>query len=316
MDQAKIDTLKEVGVDYITATSRDTKSVSGFASFGAHLIRSEVGGGAKRNNARSLGYAGTSAGCVYFGRRHDGAILRVSGRTASEYWNQIVDLAENVSRLDLQVTVLPGEGVPARLKWLWNRRKHKSSSRGRIANIKCVAGQRGLETLMLGARSSDVYGRIYNKEIESRDPEYLGCCRFELELKSEVAKNYATSLALKEFPSMSIVATVNKFVSDRLGRNPGGWTTWRPPLVLPNLSTMPLEFTEDCLISLTRSVHNRSAHKTLKFFAKCISPSVRRLIDCGYENEVRRALGLPYGPSSESVRNLELDHEETGGYKN
>lgn len=47
---------------------------------------------------------------------------------------------------------------------------------------------------MLGSRQSVRYGRLYNKHVESHDPQYENCWRYELEHKGDAASALADSL--------------------------------------------------------------------------------------------------------------------------
>jgi hypothetical protein len=62
------------------------------------------------------------------------------------------------------------------------------SPNGRHWDTTLIRKNRKAETLYIGSRTSERYGRIYDKFKESGKLEYAGCVRYEIELKGDVSR--------------------------------------------------------------------------------------------------------------------------------
>jgi hypothetical protein len=270
--------ILEVGIDYITATSHSTSSLSGLGAFGAYLVRDAVKRGSKRTASRALGYTGAHAEGVSVGTRHDGCIVRLSGETAREHWNQALDLSDNVTRLDLQVTEVPPEGPARRLAGVWRHRGAGGKGLGRHSKMKAVVSQKAVETIMIGSRQSDRYMRIYDKFEESRLNRYKGAVRWELELKKEIAREMAIQLSLSEAHEDQVIAQVSKFVRDRVTHL---LLDMRWPGIVPDEIKIGRQ---DALAV--------SAERSCRFLAVSVKPLCQRLVQAGHRDLVLRSLGF------------------------
>lgn len=184
----------EVGCDYITATTTAPRSASSLDAFGGWVVEEEGARGEKVRPWRFSQYHGLTTGSASFGRRPDGGIIRFSSRVADEYWQQAKSLATNVSRLDVQATVVgprnPTETLNTHLKEV----RYASRSRGKKVVFKYHGGPNGLESMDVGSRTSDRYLRIYDKHVQSGLDHYKGAVRYEIEFKNRLAWEQATFL--------------------------------------------------------------------------------------------------------------------------
>jgi len=295
----KSDPIKEVDCDYITATATQGEACTGLHSFGRYLVRDEARRGAKMRNSKAGGYYTEIAGSASIGRRFDGVCLRASGHVAAEHWQQIVDLSTNVTRFDMQVTTRCAEGAPLRLKRVWAGRNGESKAMGRPSAVKAIVGPRGIETIMLGARASQRYGRIYDKHAESGLSEYLGCVRWEVELKAELARSIAHSLCLAERFRPHMAASVIAFVHERINWNlrlSHGNADLETDVSLLRSDYDRLRVLPDCRCPLCQDeTSNKTVvqnERALAFVSKCIKPTIRRLMDAGLGERVFESLGL------------------------
>jgi len=283
--------ITEVGVDYITATSHQRDSASPFRSFAKWLVSQEVQAGCKDSDWRASGYRGRHAGSVAFGVSQQGSIVRASSDCAREHWQQLLCLADNVTRLDLQVTVRPVAGSTATLS-----RHHKEllkapRSRGKPAGFKMWYGPSGPEAATVGKRISDRYGRIYDKWLESQLEEYLGCLRYELELHRHVALATAQHLDSQEFDQDAILHQVSTFFRGR-------------GLRIGFDCQVPRDMTDGERLNHSRSLIRSSGRSipevtsALRWIHNSVAPSVRRLIESGHREQVLRALGLTEVPAT------------------
>jgi len=279
LQQQKPTELVESGCDYITATTGAGRSSEQLYGFGRWLVSVEVKNGCKERLTRAGGYHTVTAGSAQIGRRGDGVCLRASSSVAREHWNQIVDLSENVTRFDIQATD-KGELTPAeRMAKLWQANPGWTKGKGRRSEVKKMVGPSGTEILRIGSRSSERYLRIYDKWLETNDPWYLNCLRFELEMKGELANNFAVQLTAMEDPDSAMRATLLSYCDRKLSKlQSAGYLRW-PAGNEITCSGSPRP-AQECI-------------RTLRYLTQSVQPCVRRLVDAGLVHEVYEALGLP-----------------------
>lgn len=268
----------DVGIDWITATHPNASTVSGLAAFGDYLVRDAVKRGHKKHSSRALGYTGSATEGVSSGRRHDGCIVRLSGDTAKEHWEQVYSLAQNVTRLDLQVTDRTCESPAERLKAYWRRRRHRREGGGRPREWKAVVGQTGVETIMIGSRSSESYLRLYDKGKETKLPQFEGALRLEAELKAELAKHTAAWLSAQKNQQAAIAGKVSEIVCDCSGH-------------APRVDWDSLFLDDETAYERFPRADIRKA-KGYAFLSVCVRPMLQRLIRAGELGQVLDHLGL------------------------
>lgn len=106
-----------------------------------------------------------------FGVSEDtGFLLTASSDVAHLTWEKVLPTASNISRLDLQYSFRAegakhSEGGEGPLMGLYLKLKQSEHSRKRM--YKCIENSKGGETMYIGSRSTDQFGRFYNKSIES-----------------------------------------------------------------------------------------------------------------------------------------------------
>lgn len=71
------------------------------------------------------------------------------------------------------------------------------------------------DTLYVGAKASDVLGRLYNKDKESQDAAYKDCWRWEIQQRRGYALSAVRSLLSSPDPSQTVVATVSSWFRAR-----------------------------------------------------------------------------------------------------
>lgn len=301
------DEVIDVEIDYITATSHQRSATNGLASFGSWMVAEEVQRGCKDSSWRATGYHGRHAGGTAFGVGAQGCIVRASSRCAREHWRQLLTLADNVTRLDVQVTVRPVAGPTATLS-----RHHKEllkAPRGRGKEVKFHAwyGPAGIESIEIGKRVSDRFGRVYDKGLQSGLVEWQGCLRYEVELHRHLALRTALLLDSQEQDQAEMLSQVHTFMSVR-----GLRLGFSPQPAARSAVNDALE------LRPRRSVTSAFDHppevvRVLRWLANSVRPSVQRLIESGYGEEVSRALGTapalmtwawessPFQPPTEEV---------------
>lgn len=132
-------------------------------------------------------------------------------------------------------------------------------------------------TIYLGSRTSSVFLRIYNKELESEKEEYKNIIRLELELKKESAENAIKELLKKEVGQVikGILNNYMRIVEPSEQKNKSRWHTkkyWN-------------DFIQDIeKIKLSKGILENNLEGKIEWFFKQNAPSMA-LIHAG-ENEL------------------------------
>lgn len=143
-----------------------------------------------------------------------------------------------------------------------------------------ITSHDGPETLYLGKRVSDRFGRIYDKFAESGLRCYQGCLRYELELKNDIARHTALMLDASMDHYSQVGAHVQAFVRERSIET--GWDFPGPAL----LEERKLQFAGRLL------EESSWANQKAVFIGKCIGPMVKTFVRIGELPRLLEALGL------------------------
>lgn len=186
--------LVDAGVDWLTLTTAGYFSPeSPEAAALRAIVRREWYGGQAGVDVRPWGwkgYAGLQFGPLSIGARKDGSIVRCSGPAARLLGRMPWSAEWTCTRIDIQMTVrLGGRGPDEHIRALEpSALGARAGAKGRPWAVRLVRGYGDGDALYLGSRLSPMYLRVYNKDAESgHDPEWLGCVRFEAELKNGIA---------------------------------------------------------------------------------------------------------------------------------
>lgn len=143
------------------------------------------------------GYKGVKAGGCFVGSRDDGHMVQFSGRFAHQFFDKVYRYDAHISRLDIQTTV-KYKNMPKRVAKEAYRdaiKENETIPVSRRRKIYIIVGSDGGDTCYVGSAKSDERGRIYNKEVQSEDPNYSKCWRFECTLRNDRATSAARSVA-------------------------------------------------------------------------------------------------------------------------
>lgn len=229
----------ESALDYLTVTGRHADHRRQLRDVGHQLVRELQADGHDARGFTWKGYQGETCEWCTWGERDDGTLLRISGPWSNEYFDTIYPMADNVSRIDLAVTANVGE-IPNDLAADTYRLACASARlRGRPLRVAYTCDSEGGSTVYLGRRVSDLFARLYNKEAESRRPEYVGCWRWELETKGSTAKHYADNLA----GCTNRAGLIGGTVADHFGRR--GAPVMFDSQDMKGIRPLPLERSDD-----------------------------------------------------------------------
>jgi hypothetical protein len=203
------------GVDWITASAQATSTGHSLEILGRWLVNDERRLGNDEREWRSHGYEGISSGSASVGVGDAGTVLRVSGYRASEVCRDIVSIADNVSRIDLQSTVRFSRDIHALAREHAGELRRVQSQRAKQLHTRLERTFGRGDTLYVGSRTSNYYGRVYDKARESGEQEYVRCWRYEVECKGDGARQAVTLATKTEGAAEAIAAGVYRWYAER-----------------------------------------------------------------------------------------------------
>lgn len=184
------------------------------------------------------GYQYRQRGSLAVGTNGRIGVATASGAEASASWRDLAQFARNVSRVDLAVTGRTDAYASDVARESYRLANQVERGRGRPIQLTLIQGQDRGDTLYVGSRKSDVLGRLYDKQQESRDPVYRGCWRWEVQYRRAPALAALKGLASAKKPSDVCAATVGRWFTDRGISAPfrpsADAMLLRPPKVLPD----------------------------------------------------------------------------------
>lgn len=179
--------ILESQVDWLTVTRRGSLQDDKLLNLGQFIAAREGREDPTICDWHWRGYSGSRGQHFAYGRRWDTDILQLSSHLAAEYLDDAWTRAHNCSRIDLAVTVQYDEEAKGVVRdsyvngCKWNEEHANGAERAYITNSQ------GGSTSYIGARTSDLFARIYDKWRESRDERYRYAIRWEVECKAEIA---------------------------------------------------------------------------------------------------------------------------------
>lgn len=272
--------LPECGVDYLTMTWHD--EIRNTALMNTRMViewaERQKGAGGLGSISKPWaweGYAGWQCGQLCVGERHDGTILRMSGVIGHRWLAQGLPTGHNVSRIDVALTVwgcfCQKEQIALHSA---EADYHRKTLHSRPYKVRLIDGFGEGDTCYIGSRQSSQFVRIYDKELEqSGDKQYKGAIRYECECKEQLALQALTRCTSGGYSAARCLSVLLGLLARRAVRP---LDTWGVDTDVLQPSQLP----------------NSSLESSLSWLEKQVSPTVKRLIREGYEEEVLTALGL------------------------
>lgn len=187
-------TCVSAGVDWMTATAATGDARSAFRAVGDALLSNERADAVDVRASALRDYRGWRAPGLFVGERHNDTIIVLSGAKAPPHWAAVAQVATNVSRLDLQASVWTHGEQPRLSRWYYQRAVRQSPSRGRPRSYSLIQSHPQGDTLYVGSRQSDYFGRVYDWASAHKEGMPRTIWRFEIELKRQVASAHTRTL--------------------------------------------------------------------------------------------------------------------------
>ena len=262
----------EARPDWLTATTRPGLRSNLLQAAAARWVRARADSGYRSKPFGWQGYVGETTDGISYGKRDDGAIIRLSGEMAAMHFKVAHGLADNVSRLDLQITVQDDD--PER-NWaeigLIQAAKDPRLVSG-LTKWSMVHSQNGGATAYLGSRISDRYYRTYNKTAQSDGAYPRTSWRYEIEWKHARAKRVADVLRSNLYSPEAVRGImVGAFIDYRI--------------------TLPAEYIE--LDWRDANIASESTdQRRYEWLQRCIKPTIAKMSESFTRNEILEALGM------------------------
>lgn len=261
----------ESAIDYITLTTKTQKATAEMLQKANLFLLQEERFGNIVEQWSMSGFHGVKCGSLQLGERGYEGIVRLSSSTAAEHWWEFYQVAESVTRVDVQETYRMASSPTEWIVRASRRAQRWSKEHNKSLTVTLWRSNDGGCTLYLGQRSSERYSRIYNKHIESKLDHYERCIRFETEFKGESARVVCRALTDGSLVQSRIHGCLLKTIAGRGVSLPGS-----PESVTP--------------ISVHRT--RSDIDRVLQWMTKSLRPSVRLVLESGRLDEMILALGL------------------------
>lgn len=264
-------------VDWLTMTIKRSSAKNRVAALAYEFASDSQETGHELGSWARYGYEGYYCNGLRWGRRDTDDLLQLSSDTAGNMWLDYVAFADNVSRMDLAVTIefMRDEGPRIIQEYQKIQRIGQSEKLGRLYSL--VQGTGGGATVYVGSRSSSQFGRLYDKAKEAnqnkRSSDWFNCIRWEVEFKSPLSGIVASRLWHPEVPEGYILATVANWFRDR--------NIWFPDVDLAEVGKMTVPRVE------------LPDEKRMAWLRKQVAPTVNKLLKRIPPADIAEVLGLP-----------------------
>lgn len=265
------ETPLSAGIDWLTCSKDEVRPGDAWDELATSLLHGSLEDDEKIRLATWMGYAGLKSSTMFYGWMARRAVVWMSGPHSPAHTCKLIQIASNVSRIDLQLTV-KHEPADPRLGSINYRRAASYEGRPGVRPIVSeIHDTRHSHTVAIGSRISDQYGRHYDKGIESKTAAAGEVWRYEVEYKRSMAKKIAEQISLCD----KVVDVAGRAV----------WKWWASRGILP-AAREP----KGCLIDIRHPARTEPSY--LEYFESKVARSVRRATAQHGVRPVLRALGL------------------------
>lgn len=267
--------IVEIGCDWLRFTTPDITVAAKMETIAETAWLDEFAQKGKRKNKSMLGYDGWGSEHLFFGSRNDGWFIQLTSSLAHSYMDDLLQLDANCTRIDLQFVVKHDYDNHSfgKTELLIAEEMRETGECESKAGLLLIDGRgKTGDTVQIGKRVSDKFGRLYDKWRESGEDVYENCWRYEVEYKGDVARFIAASLRRNSGTNaiLGIVCTQ--------------YHNW-------GFSMNKYTYRDAELYSYKRSRYD--SDKTVDWLAKQVNPSVQKLLSVGYtRDELMTILGL------------------------
>jgi hypothetical protein len=241
-------------------------------TFARRWITGRCAEGYRQRDWHFEGYAGVATDGCSVGTRYDGLIVRLSSEVARDQAGWLLKWADNVSRLDVQVTTQDEDLTRDWAEYVIRTARNDRRCIAGITRTSEVKSYPGGHTTYIGTRTSDRYYRCYDKSAESAGVYPAGCWRWEVEYKGARAGIVAERIRTRGDDAETVRAVVEQAYTNY------GITLPCSPLPRGWRDTGYRERTTD--------------ERRLDWLTKSVGPMVKRMMESTDVDTILEALGL------------------------
>lgn len=258
------------GIDYLRLTAQDHEPYAPWAAIMLPEWLADEQAGKKPQWRWMLGYYGRATEHSFLGKSDAGTMLQLSGALAWHRWYDAGNHSKKCTRIDLQVTWPIEEQPGDYIREQYQQGRAAPHGRGKPPELTLTDTPRGAKMLTVGARQSELYGRMYDKFRESKLKEYEGCVRWEIECKGQTAYDLHAYMRENKFEPGVTRAVVKDFW-ERRGMTPF-WDTYEAYEGVPPVK------------------RSKTDDSKLAWLAAQVAPTVRKLYANNRSPDVIRAI--------------------------
>ena len=200
--------ILESRLDWVSVTVKPGQRQTVVKGRVAAWIDAQVSEGNDRRTFVTPFYVGVRTRGIAFGERKDDCLITLSGAMAHAHGPTLITWADNISRLDVQLTL-----IEPNLETNWASyvdRLYSLDPRvqaGALTTRLYTQRPRGI-TSYIGDGASDKLCRVYDKAAESNDLYPLGSWRWEIQYRHKRALSVAQHLLNESFLPASVLKAV------------------------------------------------------------------------------------------------------------
>jgi len=275
-------TVISTGPDWLTCSAVGSGAKRALQDVWDQCEDSNMAAGAVSHAAARFGFKGQQCSGAFYGTNQERGLLILSGPHSAPLTRDAITAAESISRFDLQVTTWCNGETPHVGLEVYRAVRAARASSGRTGAVTIIQSHPDGESCYLNKRSSDGYGRIYDKASESQLGAPRSVWRYEVEFK----KARAEAIARQWSTSEKAVAFSSSVVHS--------WMVSRgvPKACLPSIAVISCD--------LTIKEPDRDV---LTWFEVSVRPSIRKAVKRFGRAKVLETLGLQLPVEEEVTEN-------------
>jgi hypothetical protein len=200
----------ESRIDWLTCTCKPGHKAQVLQASAEKWIAAQGALGFRPREFRWSGYLGTATDGITCGKREDGTILRLSGETAYHNAKHCLAFCDNVSRIDVQVTLLAKEDPSDFAQLSLSSASIDTRVESGITRTSIIRSTPNGSTFYLGSRASERFYRVYDKTAESDGVYPDRSWRWEVEYKGDRAWRVSQQLVKMGFTAEAIRQVVEQ----------------------------------------------------------------------------------------------------------
>lgn len=203
------------GVDYLRVTSPQAPTYDHWLRLLEPEMKAEHDAGRRAHFRSILGYYGPVGEHFFCGLGEQGAMLQMSSRCAYDHWFEATRYSMKATRLDVQVTWPVDDEPGLYVREMYQIGQLQRPKNGHPPALEINDTPSGAKMLISGRRPSELYGRMYDKYRESKQEDYKGCVRWEVEIKGNQAIDILRDLRESQDHLMMSRLIVHQFFTTR-----------------------------------------------------------------------------------------------------